>query len=86
MGWRDLVRGTAADLYWILPATAPTTCGAGACEARIPLTELGGTAPRRVGLFARIVNGNGSMSPNQTIPMDVPTMPRSVSMVLELRE
>lgn len=86
MGWRDLVRGAAGDLFWITAATAPVVCSATVCESRLPRSELGGTAPRRLGIFARIVNADGSMSPNQTLPSDDPSMPRTVSVVLELTE
>jgi hypothetical protein len=87
MGWRDLNRAASvADLYWVTAAVAPVACSATACETRLPLSELGGTAPRRMGFFARIVSGDSSASPNQTLPSDDGAMPRTVSMVLELNE
>ena len=87
MGWRDLNRAASvADLYRVTAAVAPVACSATACETRLPLSELGGTAPRRMGFFARIVSGDSSASPNQTLPSDDGAMPRTVSMVLELNE
>jgi hypothetical protein len=87
MGWRDLVRAASlADLFWIGAGTAPVACSATACETRLPRGELGGSAPRRLGVFARIVNNDGTMSPNQTLPSDDPAQPRTVSVVLEVTE
>jgi hypothetical protein len=87
MGWRDLVRAASlADLFWIGAGTAPVACSATACETRLPRSELGGSAPRRLGVFARIVNNDGTMSPNQTLPTDDPAQPRTVSVVLEVSE
>jgi hypothetical protein len=87
MGWRDLVRAASlADLFWIGAGTAPVACSATACETRLPRSELGGSAPRRLGVFARIVNNDGMMSPNQTLPSDDPSRPRTVSVVLEVAE
>jgi hypothetical protein len=57
------------------------------CETRIAWTSLfEGPRPMTttVALFARIVNATGDSSPNQTLPMDRPEMPRSVSRVLTL--
>ncbi len=85
MGWRDLA-SNPADFAWIDAGSAPTACSASACETFIPLTTLGGSAPRTIALFARIHNGFGDMSPNQTLPMDDPSMPRVVSTVLMLSE
>ena len=75
-----------ADFAWSDSAVAPTTCSASACEAYIPLATLGGVAPRTIALFARINNGFGDMSPNQTLPMDDPSSPRVVSMLLTVLE
>jgi hypothetical protein len=91
MGWRDFVRaGSPADLFWILGTDAPTTCGADACETFLPRAVLdmgpGAARPRTVALFARINQGNGEGSPNQTLPPDDPSAPRTVSVVLELTE
>jgi hypothetical protein len=55
-----------------------------ACETRILWSSLfEGPRPARttVAVFARIVNGDGSMSPNQTLPQDDPMMPRTVHRV-----
>lgn len=87
MGWRDLNRAAALDdLYWIGADVAPVVCASATCETRLPLDELGGTAPRRIALFARILNADGTMSPNQTLPSDDGAMPRTVAAVLELAE
>jgi hypothetical protein len=91
MGWRDFVRAASPDdLYWILPIEAPTVCGAAACEAMLPRAALdlgsGAMRPRTVAIFARIANHDGTMSPNQTLPMDDPAMPRTVSALLEIAE
>lgn len=85
IGWRDLA-SDPGDFAWIDSAVAPTTCSATACEAYIPLAMLGGTAPRTIALFARINNGSGDMSPNQTLPMDDPSRPRDVSMLLTVSD
>lgn len=91
MGWRDFVRATGpGDLFWILGSEAPTTCGADACETFLPRAALdlgsGAGRPRTVALFARINQGDGEGSPNQTLPMDDASAPRTVSMLLELTE
>lgn len=83
MGWRDLVGSVSgADLAWVVEAaTNQTSCSATVCETRITTARLG--AVGRIGLFARVVNSDGTMSPNQTAPMDMPAAPRTVSMILE---
>lgn len=91
MGWRDFIRATSpGDLYWIDAAIAPTTCSATACETRLPRSVLdmgsGVARPRTISIFARIVNPDGTMSPNQTLPMDVAAAPRTVSVVLSLTD
>ena len=91
MGWRDFIRAASpADLYWILPTEAATVCGATVCETRLPRTSLdlgaGATRPRTIAIFARIANATGLVSPNQTLPMDDPTMPRTVTMLLTLSD
>lgn len=87
MGWRDLARGTPADLYWI--TDAQSACGASSCETFLPRSSLdfgGVTAPRTVAIFARITNHDGTASPNQTLPTDDPAMPRVVGVLVELSE
>ncbi len=57
------------------------------CETAIRWTSLfEGARPAltTIALFARIVNSDGSMSPDQTLPQDDPSSPRSVSRVLTL--
>lgn len=87
MGWRDFVRGSASDFYWV---DAMSVCGASACETFLPRSALdmgmGATRPRTVAIFARIASADGLMSPDQTLPSDDPSMPRTVSVVLELTE
>lgn len=84
MGWRDIT--PVGDFAWVEAAEAPTRCSASACETRLPLSTLGGTAPRTIALFARITNSDGLMSPRDTLPMDDPGDSRTVSMLLELAE
>lgn len=86
IGFRDLSVSTS-DLSWITGATATSACTATACEMRVPTASLGASAsPRTIHLFARIVNPDGTMSPNQTLPMDDPGTPRVVTMLLEVLE
>jgi hypothetical protein len=57
------------------------------CETSIAWTSLfEGPRPATttIALFARIVNGAGTSSPDQTLPMDMPDMPRSIGRVLTL--
>jgi hypothetical protein len=82
-GFRDVT--AIADFAWITPAQ--TACTAAACEASVATATLGpGPAPRTIHVFARIVSPDGTMSPNQTLPMDVAAAPRVVSTVLVLHE
>ncbi|MCA9605486.1 MAG: hypothetical protein KC619_07815 [Myxococcales bacterium] len=76
MGWRQI--DTAPDFHWITAEAAPSVCTATACEASIPLSTLGGTAPRTIAMFARIVHADGSFS-NQTLPGDDPGAPGVVN-------
>jgi hypothetical protein len=86
LGFRDLAVSTS-DLAWLTGGSATTACTAAACEMRIPTASLGPSAgPRTIQLFARIVNHDGTMSPNQTLPMDDPSTPRVVTMLLEVDE
>ncbi len=82
MGWRGIAVADPSDFAWIDPGTAPTTCSASACETSIDLATLGGSSPRTIALFARITNFDGLVSPNQTLPMDDPSAPRTVSVLL----
>lgn len=91
MGWRDFVRASSpADLYWILSSEAPTTCGVNVCETHLPRAVLdmgaGASRPRTIAIFARITNGTGLMTSNQTLPEDMPSMPYSVTRFLTLDE
>lgn len=83
MGFRDIATNPA-DFGWIDAAEAPATCGATACEARIPLARLGGSATGTIALFGRLGNTDGTMLSNQTVPMDDPSTPGAVSMVLSV--
>ena len=80
MGWRD-VRTT--EFLFVPAETAPSVCSASACETSIPLETLGGTRPRTISMFVRIVNGDGGWV-DQTLPMDDPDAPGIVSAVLEI--
>lgn len=86
MGWRDLGRGTAADLYWV--TDAQSACGASSCETFLPRSslDLGVTGTRTIAIFARITNHDGTMSPNQTLPTDDPSMPRVAMQLVELTD
>ena len=81
MGWRDLE--VTLNFAFVAAETAPTVCSETACETYIPLETLGGTRPRRIALFARIVRGDGGWA-NQTLPMDDPSAPGIVSVLLEV--
>lgn len=83
MGWRGIATD-GTDFAWVSAADAPTSCGTTACETRIALAQLGGTSPATIGLFARIVNGDGSMSPNQCLPEDDAAMPRVVHTIVRV--
>jgi hypothetical protein len=57
------------------------------CETSVRWVDLfEGPRPARttIALFARVVNNDGSMSPDQGLPQDDPMNPRSVSRVLTL--
>lgn len=86
MGWRDIAVSDPSNFAWLSASEAPTTCGPSACETSIPLATLGGTSPRTIALFARITNSTGFLSPNQTLPMDDASDPRTVSALLELAD
>jgi hypothetical protein len=78
------------DFAWQSGASqqcAGATPDAAACEVSIAWTSLfDGPRPAttRVAMFARIMNNDGTMSSNQTLPEDAPATPRSVSRVLVL--
>lgn len=82
-GWRRLA--DAAAFTSIDAADAPTVCTASACETSIPLATLGGTRPRTLALFARLVRAGGGWA-NQTLPMDMPDMPGRVSALYTLED
>lgn len=86
MGWRDLGRGTPADLHWV--TDAQSACGATSCETFLPRSslDLGVTGARTIAIFARITNHDGTVSPNQTLPTDDPTMPRVVTQLVEITD
>src|SRR5690606_3325703 len=69
IGWRDVASDPTA--YAILADGVDDACGEEACETSIPLAALGGTAPRTIALFARIVRDGGGLT-NQTLPEDDP--------------
>lgn len=66
-GWRAI--DGAPAFVWVSAEEGPTVCGEAACEAAIPLARLGGTRPRTIAMFARIVRADGAFT-NQTLPMD----------------
>ena len=84
-GFRN-INSTPTNFGWIVASTAQTACSATACEAAIPTSMLPGTAPRTIAMFARITNSDGSMSPNQTLPMDAPATPRVVTVLMTISE
>jgi len=77
-----------ADFAWTMGAqSACTTTAPFACEVSIAWASLyEGPRPAsgRIALFLRINNSDGTMTSNQTIPQDDPTMPRVVNRVLVL--
>jgi hypothetical protein len=78
IGWRDV---TTDPFDPIDAADAPSACTAGACEASIPLSILGGARPRTIALFARIVKATGGLT-NQTLPEDDEAAPSVVIALL----
>jgi len=78
IGWRDV---TADPFEAVDAADAPSACTAGGCEASIPLSILGGSRPRTLALFARIVKAGGGLT-NQTLPEDDEAAPSEVSALL----
>jgi len=84
-GFRDITN-VPSNFGWIVASAAQTACGATACEAAIPTAMLPGTFPRTIAMFARIASSDGSMSPNQTLPMDDPSMPRVVTVTMTITE
>lgn len=80
-GWRDPADATTLAAF----EGAAMVCGADACEAALPLAELGGEAPRTLGLFARIRHMDGTWT-NQTLPEDAPADPTTVGAWLELED
>lgn len=75
-GWRQL--DVAPDFHWIVSEAAPSACSDTACETSIPLSTLGGTSPRTIAMFARIVHADGTFA-NQTLPGDDPDAPGVVN-------
>lgn len=81
IGWRDV---RDPDAFEIVDAEdAPSACSARGCEAAIPRSILGGTLPRTVALFARIVRADGGFT-NQTLPEDDASAPAIVRALLTL--
>jgi hypothetical protein len=82
-GWRWL--GNASDLGWFEGAVASGT----AVEASIPMqTILPGGVPgsgATLAIFARLVNRDGELLANQTLPFDDPAAPSDVSIVATFR-
>lgn len=80
IGWRDVT----ADPFEVIDAEgAPSACTASGCETSIPLSILGGSRPRTIALFARIVRAEGGLT-NQTLPADDEAAPRTVHALLTL--
>lgn len=72
-----------SDFAWTMGSQ--TACGSASCEVSIAWTSLfEGARPAtgRIAMFFRLNNGDGSMSSNQTVPEDDPSMSRTVSRVL----
>ncbi|HEY8428854.1 MAG TPA: hypothetical protein VIL20_10785 [Sandaracinaceae bacterium] len=81
LGWRDVASDPTA--YAILAEGVDGACGEAACETSIPLDALGGSEPRTIALFARIVRGDGGLT-NQTLPEDDPGRPAVVRALLTI--
>ncbi len=79
MGFRD-VATNPADFAWVDSTEAPTVCSATVCEASILLSALGGAGP--IGVFARLVNTDGTDASNQCLPEDDVANPDVVSVIL----
>lgn len=82
IGWRD-VASDVEHFTTLSSAEGPSVCSGSACEAEIPLELLGGSAPRTIALFARIVSADGGLT-NQTLPEDDPTSPQTVRELLTI--
>jgi glycosidase len=77
-GWRRIGENPA-DFPWI---SGEVVAGGAGFEAQISFDELFGGAPptgTQVALFARLVNEDGQHLANQTVPLDDPANPKSVS-------
>jgi hypothetical protein len=76
------------DFAWITGAQSTcVTTGTGSCEVAIDWTALfEGPRPATttIALFVRINSTDGSMSANQTLPMDNATLPQTVNRVVLL--
>lgn len=84
IGWRDVARNPAA--FTVLDTgDAPSACGATVCETSISLDALGGTRPRTIALFARIVRSDGGLT-NQTLPEDDGSRPNAVRALLRIED
>ncbi|AKF05581.1 hypothetical protein [Sandaracinus amylolyticus] len=80
VGWREI---TTADDFADLPSGNRTVCSEDACETSIP---IGGTGILRAGTIAiavRTIDANGLLS-SQTLPLDEPGAPESISNVLRV--
>jgi hypothetical protein len=77
-----------SNFAWMTGAATVCTPSASQCEVAIAWTSLfEGPRPAHgaVAMFARINSGDGTMSSNQTLPMDNPIASRIVNQVLVLR-
>lgn len=79
MGWRDVGTNPAA-FRSIDGGIAPSACSATACEASIDTTTLEVPAGADVALFVRLVAASSLAVSNQTLPMDDPAAPETISM------
>jgi hypothetical protein len=80
MGWRGIAASDGA--FVPVPIDRATSvCGEAACETSIDLTTLGADAATPVGIFVRLGSATNDLLSNQTLPMDDPAAPETVTII-----
>jgi hypothetical protein len=78
--------GRRADFAWTAGASSVCAAGRG-CEVSLAWSGLYGSSTptaRALGLFVRINASDGTMTSNQTLPMDDPAAPRAIGRFLRV--
>lgn len=79
LGWRDV--GFDPSTFGVV--SAPTVCGASACETAISLEAIDALPSESFGVFARLVDADADVFSNQTLPLD-PSEPDFVTTYLTI--